>query len=67
MKSCLVYYVCKTKCGMMAADSELTKQLSSHTLSFYSTTLENSRKFTINSNKLGKIGIKLEQVVSKAS
>jgi len=28
----LVYYVCKTKCGMMAADSELTKQLSSHTL-----------------------------------
>ena len=40
--------------GVMPADSELTKQLSSHTLSFYSTTLENSRKFTINSNKLGK-------------
>jgi len=29
----------KTECGMMAADSELTKQLSSHTL------LKNSIKF----------------------
>jgi len=34
-----IYYVCKTKHGMMAADSELTKQLSSHTL------LKNSIKF----------------------
>jgi len=52
---------------MMAADSELTKQLSLYILSFHSKTLENSRKFTINSNKLGKIGIKLEQAVRKMS
>jgi len=30
----LVYYVCKTKCGMMAAESKLTKQLL-HDLFFY--------------------------------
>jgi len=35
----LVYYVCETKHGMMAADSELTKQLSSYIL------LKNSVKF----------------------
>jgi len=35
----LWHYVCKTEHGMMAADSELTKQLSSHTL------LKNSIKF----------------------
>jgi len=46
---------------MMAAGSELTKQLFSHTL------LKNSNKFSKNSNKLGKIRIKLEQAVSKAS
>jgi len=34
-----IYYVCETERGMMAADSELTKQLSSHTL------LKNSIKF----------------------
>jgi len=43
----LVYYVCETKRGMMAVDSELTKQLSSHTL------LKNSNKFSKDSNKLG--------------
>jgi len=52
---------------MMAADLELTKQLSLHTLSFYSKTLENSRKFRVNSNKLGTIGIKLQQAVRKVS
>jgi len=46
---------------MMAADSELTKQLSSHTF------LKNSNKFSKNSNKLEKIRIKLEQAVSKVS
>jgi len=35
----VIYYVRETKCGMMAADSELTKQLSLHTL------LKNSVKF----------------------
>jgi len=34
-----IYYVRETKRGMMATDSELTKQLSSHTL------LKNSIKF----------------------
>ena len=34
-----IYYVRETKRGMMPADSELTKQLSSHTL------LKNSIKF----------------------
>jgi len=53
--------------GVMPADSELTKQLSSYALSFHSKTLENSRKLRINSNKLGKIRIKLEQAVSKTS
>jgi len=45
----LVYYVCETKHGMIAADSKLTKQLSLHTL------LKNSVKFCkiqINWNKL---------------
>ena len=35
----LIYYVRETERGMMPADSELTKQLSSHTL------LKNSIKF----------------------
>ena len=39
----------------------------SHTLSCHSKTLQNSNKFRINSNKLGQMRIKLEQVVSKAS
>jgi len=37
--SSIIYYVRETERGMMAADSELTKQLSSHTL------LKNSIKF----------------------
>ena len=58
----------------MAADSELTKQLSSHTLEkFHKIQINsnkfnrNSNKFNRNSNKLGKIRIKLKQAVSKAS
>ena len=35
----VIYYVRETKCGMIAANSELTKQLSSHTF------LKNSIKF----------------------
>jgi len=31
-----IYLVCYVTCGMMAADSELTKQLSLHTLLKYS-------------------------------
>jgi len=38
-KVIIIYYVRETKHGMMAADSELTKQLFSHTL------LKNSIKF----------------------
>jgi len=38
-KRVVIYYVRETERGMMAADSELTKQLSSHTL------LKNSIKF----------------------
>jgi len=34
-----IYYVRETKCGIIAANSELTKQLSSYTL------LKNSIKF----------------------
>ena len=56
------------KCGMMAADSELTKQLCHMTLLFTQKFYKiNSDKFRINSNKLGQMRIKLEQAVSKAS
>jgi len=53
---------------MMAADSELTKQLCHMTLLFTQKFYKiNSDKFRINSNKLGQMRIKLEQAVSKAS
>ena len=50
---CLIYYVHETERGMMAADSELTKQLSSHTLLKFHKIQINSNKFSKNSNKLG--------------
>ena len=48
-----IYYVRETERGMMAADSELTKQLSSHTLLKFHKIQINSNKFSKNSNKLG--------------
>jgi len=64
MKTLSTIYV-KPNMGVMALTHSST--FHSNSLKFTQKPLQNSNKFRINSNKLGKFGIKLKQAVSKVS